>query len=321
MIFKYDANFKQNEIQFAKIHNVSTAPTSPVPGQIIFNTTLTKLGYWNGTSWIYDSTLSFLGSLPIVIGQSGDTYTISINPATTSAAGSMSAADKTKLDAATTANTPSTIVLRDASGNFIANQITAATITGLNAPVNGSDAVNKSYVDSLSQGLNTKQSVVVATTANITLSGTQTIDGVSVAAGQRVLVKNQTTQSQNGIYLSNAGAWTRTSDLATGASAAATYVFVQQGATQGDTGWLCISDSGVDIVGTSTLLWTQFSAATALVPGAGLQNSSNTWNIVPVDSSIIVNPDTIGVRVNPATLEIDTTLGIQIKAASILSSH
>ena len=74
----------------------------------------------------------------------------------------------------------------------------------------------KSYVDSVASGLDVKESCKIATTANITLSGTQTIDGVAITADKRVLVKDQSTGTENGIYLCKAGAWARASDFAAG---------------------------------------------------------------------------------------------------------
>ena len=88
-------------------------------------------------------------------------------------------------------------------------------LTSLATPTVGTDATNKDYVDNLSAGLAWKDSVRAATTANITLSAPQTVDTVSVIAGDRVLVKNQTTPSQNGIYVVAAGAWTRATDADT----------------------------------------------------------------------------------------------------------
>src|SRR5690606_26637671 len=85
-------------------------------------------------------------------------------------------------------------------------------ITGLPDPVSAQDAVNKRYVDSAIEGLDPKASVRVATTGNISLSGLQTIDGVVLGAGDRVLVKNQSNAAQNGIYVAVSGAWARSED-------------------------------------------------------------------------------------------------------------
>ena len=110
-------------------------------------------------------------------------------------------------------------------------------ITNLATPTADGDAASKSYVDGVAQGLDVKDSVKVATTANITLSGTQTIDGVAVSADERVLVKDQSTASQNGLYLCKASTWERTTDLAAGVDAAGMFTFVEQGSTNADIGF------------------------------------------------------------------------------------
>ena len=92
-------------------------------------------------------------------------------------------------------------------------------ITSLAAPTADTDAATKAYVDSTSEGLDVKDSCVVISTSNITLANTQTIDGVSLAANNRVLVAGQSTASQNGIYkVVDGGSWTRTDDFAAGAN-------------------------------------------------------------------------------------------------------
>ena len=150
-------------------------------------------------------------------------------------------------------------------------QITSATNTTINAvtlttgtisttPSGSTDIANKSYVDTVAQGLDTKASVVAGTTVNITLSGTQTVDGVVLVAADRVLVKNQTTQADNGLYLCAAGAWTRTTDMNTWAQVPGAYVFVETGTTLADTGWVCTSDAG-GTIGVTAITWAQFSGA------------------------------------------------------------
>jgi len=91
--------------------------------------------------------------------------------------------------------------------------LSGQTLSNLALPINGSDAANKEYVDSVASGLKIKEPVEAATTptdGNITLSGLQTIDGYATLVGDRILVKNQTNGVENGIYTASAGVWTRT---------------------------------------------------------------------------------------------------------------
>lgn len=151
-------------------------------------------------------------------------------------------------------------------------------LTNLADPVNAQDAATKSYVDSTAQGLDTKASCVVATTANITLSGTQTIDGVAVVAGDRVLVKNQTAQSANGIYVASASAWARSSDMDAWAEFPSAYTFIEQGTTQADTGWVCTVNQG-GTLGTTNVTWAQFSGAGTYSAGTGLNLTGTIFSI------------------------------------------
>lgn len=152
------------------------------------------------------------------------------------------------------------------------------------APNHAQSAVNRAYVDSVASGLDAKQSVRVATTGNITLAGTQTIDGVGVMNGQRVLVKNQTTGSQNGIYVVAAGAWSRAADLDEPAElTGGVFVFVEEGTVNGDTGWVVTSNNPITL-GTDPVVWTQFSASATISAGYGLEQTGNLFN---VDTNVI----------------------------------
>ena len=152
-------------------------------------------------------------------------------------------------------------------------------ITNLADPTGDNDAANKGYVDGVAQGLDVKDSVVAATTANITLSGTQTIDGVSVSADNRVLVKNQSTGSQNGLYLCKAGSWVRTDDLAAGADAAGMFTFVEQGTANGDKGFVCTTNKGSASVGSDSLAFSQFSSSGDITAGDGLDKSGTELSL------------------------------------------
>ena len=116
---------------------------------------------------------------------------------------------------------------------------TDGTLSGNSDTTISSQKAIKTYVDTVAQGLSAKPSVRVTSTSNITLSGAQTIDGVSAIAGNRVLVQGQSTGSQNGIYLVASGSWTRATDMAAGSAAAGSYVFVEEGTTNADCGFVC----------------------------------------------------------------------------------
>lgn len=152
-------------------------------------------------------------------------------------------------------------------------------ITGLATPTLDTDAATKGYVDSVAQGLDPKASCVVATTANIaTLSGLLTVDGITLVAGDRVLVKNQSTASQNGIYLASASAWTRATDMDAWTEVPNAFTFVEQGSTQADTGWVCTSNAG-GTLNTTAITFVQFSGAGTYVAGTGLTLSGGTFSI------------------------------------------
>ncbi|MEB3184454.1 MAG: hypothetical protein VKM97_01070, partial [Cyanobacteriota bacterium] len=168
-------------------------------------------------------------------------------------------------------------------------------ITNLAQPTAAQDAATKAYVDATRQGLDVKDSVRVATTANITLSGTQTIDGVALDAGDRVLVKNQSSGSENGIYLVvSGGAWTRASDFDTSAKVSSgAFTFVEEGTSNADSGWILTTDGAITLDATA-LNFSQFSGAGQITAGAGLTKSGNTLDVVSASAArIVVNADSI----------------------------
>ena len=160
--------------------------------------------------------------------------------------------------------------------------LNSQTITNLADPVNTQDAATRGFVEATSQGLDVKDSCKVATTGNITISTAlnngDTLDGVTLATNDRVLVKDQSTASQNGIYIVGSSP-TRADDLAAGADAAGMFTFVEQGSVNADNGFVCTSNKGSAVVGTNNLTFAQFSGAGQITAGDGLDKSGNTLSV------------------------------------------
>lgn len=149
-------NLDKNEIREVSLEKLAANPSAPVLGQIYYNTVDNEIKVctdpvtpvWESAGAVQD----IVGNSPITVSESGGIFTIDILAATSTNAGSMSAADKLKLDNATSASTASTLVQRDASGDFSANRITTNDVTVNNTPTVATDAVNKQYVDNLVTG-------------------------------------------------------------------------------------------------------------------------------------------------------------------------
>lgn len=147
-------------------------------------------------------------------------------------------------------------------------------ITALGAPMNATDAATKDYVDQLQQGLAWKDTAQVATTSNITLSGTQTIDGVALAVNARVLVKNQTNQAENGVYLVASGAWSRAPDANTAAELDGMAIFIRQGTVHQDTAW--VQTRTLATFPGDAVIFSQFAAAGGATAGQGILIAGST---------------------------------------------
>jgi len=159
-----------------------------------------------------------------------------------------------------------------------------ATITGTIAttPVGDTDIANKGYVDSVAQGLDVKASCVYSTTANITLSGLAVQAGgdwtSSLTAGDRVLVKNQSSSQFNGIYVASSTAWARSADMNTWAEVPSAFTFIESGTTLADTGWVSTANQG-GTINVTPMPWSQFSGAGSYLAGTGLTLTGNTFSI------------------------------------------
>ena len=179
--------------------------------------------------------------------------------------------------------------IADLSGNRISNLGNATA---------AQDAVSKAQLDAAVQGLKWKEPVRCATTANIVLSGAQAIDGVTVAAGDRVLVKNQTTAADNGVYLAAAGAWTRSTDTDLSAEMLGASVFVSEGTAQGNQQWQLTNDAPI-VVGTTALTWQQFGGGTTYTAGNGI---SIVGSAVSIDPAVVARKGSVTIGDGTATV-------------------
>lgn len=376
-------NLNKNELLNARIQNLSSAPSSPVVGQIYYNTGDNTLRYYNGTAWI---TLAQGGDLTSAItaainalttddieeGSTNKYYTderaqdavgnavgtgLSYND--TSGAISPDLAylvDKTtaqtltnktltspKLneDVALTATATELNILDGAtlstaelnyvdgvtssiqtqldaklpkSGGTMTGAIAMGTnkITGLGTPTDAADAATKAYVDAVAEGLHVHESCRVTTDANVSiangLENGDTLSGVTLATGDRVLVKNQTTASENGIYVVQAsGQAVRALDFDTAAEVdSGDFVFVTSG-TYANTGW--VQTSRPATVGTDPITFQQFSGAGTFTAGNGLTITGSEFNVVGTADRITANADSIDIASTYVGQSSITTLG------------
>lgn len=196
--------------------------------------------------------------------------------------------------------------------------IASPTFTGtvtVPTPTNSTDAVTKAYADAITQSLDIKDSVRVASTANIVIASAlingSTIDGVVVATGNRVLLKNQTTASENGIYVVVAsGVASRSTDANTSAKVTSgMYVFVSEGTVSANMGYVLTTDDTITL-GTTSLTFTQFSGAGQITAGTGLSKSGNTLSINTAVTADLTTAQTFTNKTLTSPVLTTPTLGV-----------
>jgi hypothetical protein len=166
----------------------------------------------------------------------------------------------------------------------VASSPTFAQVTLTADPTLPLQVATKQYVDNAVQGFSPKQSVRAASTSQTTLSGLQTVDGVTLVAGNRVMIKNQTLSAENGIYLVSAGSWTRTTDMDSWTEVPGAFVFVEEGSTLADTAWVSTANQG-GTLGTTAITWAQFNSAADITAGTGLTKVGNALSITNIGTA------------------------------------
>lgn len=314
--FVTNLDLNQNQILNATFEVLASDPnTNLFDGRMYFNSVDGVIKVYDATAAAWRKIVAGVGadagvvsggsySTALTITESGGQITITPNLATSASAGLMTSSDFTKLGDATSEATASKLVIRDASGN-----IKVAT------PTDPAHAATKGYVDAARSGLDVKQSVRAATTGPINLASDledgDTLDTtVTLATGDRVLVKNQSTASENGIYVVQAsGAAVRATDFdGAGEVSGGAFTFVEEGTVNADSGWVVTSNGSIT-VGTDAINWAQFSGAGQITAGDGLTKSGNTINAVGTSDRITVNADSIDIASTYVGQSSITTVG------------
>lgn len=248
-------DLSRNEIQNAVLQVLSSPPSTPQPGLMYYDSTSGRAVYRGAAAWI-DPT---------------DRATHS---------GTQLAATISNFDTQVR-----TSRLDQMANPTAAVSLNSQRLTNVADPTAGTDGVNRNYVDNLVNGLDWKNSVRAATTGNITLSGTQTIDGISLVAGERVLVKDQTAGAQNGLYLVASGAWTRTVDAdGNGEVTPRTTVAVEEGTLNGGSKYT-VTNTGTIVIGTTAIVWgLTDTGGTSYTEGSGIDI---TGNVISIDTSVV----------------------------------
>jgi len=358
--FLVSIDLNKNELQNAVIQNLATAPSTPLAGQIYFNTTDNQLYIYNGTRFevagnaiisgtlaarpaaatvdsgtIYYATDNYLfyysnGSAWAQTNQFG---TVTAQTSYGASSGNGSSTDYARADhthgtpalgtatpanvanatgSAGTATTPSK---EDHTHAFVPTadiSFAGFKITSLATPTADTDAANKGYVDSVAQGLDTKASVVAATTTDGTLATAfdngSVVDGVTLVTGDRILIKNQTDATVNGIYVVAAsGAPTRSADMNDGSEFPSAYVFVEQGTVNADTGWVCTNNAPVTL-GVTNITWTQFSGAGTYTANNGVVLNGSVFSFAPESGKGLQTSS------NGAAIKLATTSGLNVSS-------
>lgn len=338
----------KNELQNAAVQNLASAPGSPVKGQLYYNSTGgdDTLYWWNGSAWIAAKSSAGISPASTVTDLSpGGAQVVGVSTLYARqdhihggipAAGAITAttvfgqasANGAAVTYARSDHTHGSPVHDNTAHAAINHSALAAPttdvawggfkLTNLGTPTAVGDASTKGYVDNAIAGLSWKETCRAATVANMNLAttGLTAFDGVTPAANDRILVMNQTTQSENGLYLAAVGAWTRTTDGDAVGELEGAAVFVTEGTANGDKSFTCTTNGPI-IPGTTANVWAQFGGGSAVIGGTGLTVSGSTVNFIAANGSLTVAADDVQV----AYAGTGTTFGSAVTAARSDHNH
>jgi hypothetical protein len=307
--FLTNIDLNQNQLIKGTFEVLATDPSTDLfDGRLIFNSTEGVIKVYDVTASAWRKMISGVTAAgdhatSLTINESNGAITITPNLANSASAGLMSASDFTKLGDSTPDATANKIVQRDANGN--------AKVAD---PTDNAHIATKGYVDAARQGLDVKASVRVASVAPVAIASAleagDVIDGVTLVAGDRVLLKDQSTASENGIYVAVAsGAASRATDADTSAKVTTgMFTFVAEGTVNGDNGFVLTTNDTITL-GTTGLTFVQFSGAGQVIAGAGLTKSGNTLDVVGTADRITVNADSVDIASTYVGQSTITTLG------------
>ena len=316
--FLTNIDLNQNQLINATFEVLATNPsTNLTDGRMYFDSAEGVIKIYDATAaaWRkivagYDGVTAGVISggthaLSLTITEDNGQITVTPNLADTSNAGLLSNTFWQMLTDATDAATASKLAKRDGNGN-----ISVAT------PTADGHATTKAYVDAARSGLDVKQSVRLASVAPVAiataLEAGDVIDGITLVAGDRVLLKDQSTASENGIYVavaSGAGAASRATDADTSAEVTTgMFTFVSEGTVNADNGFVLTTNDAITL-GTTGLTFVQFSGAGQITAGAGLTKSGNTLDVVGTAARITVNADSVDIASTYLGQSSITTLG------------
>ena len=360
----------KNELQNAVIQNLAADPSTPVAGQVYYNTVANEMRIYNGVAFeaiglngvtadaaelnILDGatltttelnyvdgvTSGIQGQLDLKAPLANPTFTGTVSldtgvslvfeGATANAfETTLSVVDPTADNTITLPNASGTVArlenkLHDFAVATASVDLNSQKITNLATPTASTDAANKGYVDAAVVGIDWKASVRAATTAAVTLATAfengDVLDGVTLATGNRILVKDQADGAENGIYVVNAtGAPTRATDADTSTEITASFaVFVEEGTANADSGWT-LTNNGTVTIGTTALVFTQFTGLGQITAGNGLTKTANTLDVV-AGLGIVSNANDVAIDTAVVVRKYATAIG-DGSATSITVTH